>query len=425
MFNFSISFLLILLFSTMTLARTSLNTQCTKNDSNGQIEGININIPYTIASVSKVFTSHWAVARLGPKYRFPTNLHLTPISKNIYDLHIEGSLFPYFDKTMYQFLVGELNKLGVWKINNLTYDENFLYSTNVRTSPTLAHGNDDQDTIEIMKELRRDTIALNDGLTALNAKALAVENLQLPVALSISINDIHYLDKTQFQPTAETVSFSLRSSELYRNLKEMNRNSNNFVADRLFRRLSKNENYIDFILNRLVTVRADEIKLYNGSGFPVFINSNKLYNEASCAAIIEMMADLKQSMLNTGLDIKDVMSVAGKDSVEDGNSTVTQIYGSELTSGTLIAKTGSVLGTITLAGLVVTANENIYFQTSFKVDNNPEDRATAYSKIRDWISNELIKDKKKSDLNSYQPKIFLPFDSGSQLKRINSFKLLN
>ncbi len=419
------SLLLALLFSLTSRAGVTLNSQCTKNSVGGLTEGLNINTPYTIASVSKVFTTHWAINRLGPQYRFATKVHIASVGINIFDVHMQGSLFPYFDKDMYQFLVGELNKLGIKQIRNLTYDESFLYSTDVRYNALLAHGNDDQNIIQIMKDLRHDTLTLNSDLAALNAKALDVEKLKLPDSLNLSIRDIHFLSAIDFFPTSDTHSFSLKSSELFRNLKEMNRNSHNFAADKIYKKLSEKENYRDFIETRLVNVRPDEINLYNGSGYPLVLNSNKVYNEASCAAVLEMMADLRILMLSAGLDFKDVLPVAGKDNSADGDSSVTKIYGSVQTSGVLIAKTGSVIDTIALAGLIMTENENTFFQTSFKVDANPEDRVMAYNNIKSWLANELIKDKKKSELDQYQPKIFLPFDGRSGLQPIDSFRLLN
>ena len=274
-----------------------------------------------------------------------------------------------------------------------------------------------------MKDLRKDTTNINDGLTALNAKALALENLVLPAELAISIGDIHYLPQAAFRPTPQTVAYYLYSTELYRNLKEMNRNSNNFVAEKIFKKLSENEDYLDFIVKRL-GISVDEINIQNGSGYPIYIDNQKFYNQASCAAVVEMLDDLRQSLRADGLDCKDIMPVAGKDTAADGDSTVTQIYGSELTSGTLIGKTGSVLDTIALAGMVSTENENVFFQTSFHVDESPEDRALAYSKIRFWLANELLKNKKKSDLDKYQPKAFMAFDGGSKLQRIIPLKRL-
>ena len=404
-------------------AGTFLNTQCTKSESfGGEVQGVNNTKAYTIASVSKVFTTHWAAIRLGPKYRYPTAVHISDLGGGVYNVHLQGSLFPYFDKTMYQFFIGQLNQLGVKRINYLTYDENLIYATNVRTKQTLAHSNDTPTPDEIMKDLRADTSSINVGIAALNAKALALENLVLPKQLSISISDIHFLQQRDFRSTAQTAAYYLYSSELYRNLKEMNRNSNNFAADRIFQKLSGNEDHHDFFLKRFNTIiTPDEITLYNGSGYPVYVGLDKRYNESSCNAVVEMMDDLRKSLKLNGLDIKDVLPVAGKDSVADGDSTVTQIYGSEQTAGALIGKTGSVLDTIAFAGLLVTEGENLFFQTSYRVDRTPEDRTQAYNNIRYWLA-ELLKDKKKTDLNSYQPKSYMAFDGGSKLQRINPLK---
>lgn len=410
---------LIIFIACEALAGTALNTQCTKVNAGGPIEGMNINTAYTVASVTKVFTSHWAIARLGLKYRFPTIVHITPLPNKTFNVHFQGANYPYFDKDMYQFFVGELNRIGVKHVNKLTYDENFNYASDVRYDPMLAHGNDSQTSEQIMKDLRKDSVNINAGLVRLNAKAMTIENLKLPAKLTLRVNDIHFLEKSSFSSTATTVSLYLPSSELSRNLKEMNRNSNNYVADRFFKMLSVKENYIDFILSRLITVRADEVAFLNGSGYPVLVNGNKVYNKASCAAVLEMMSDLRNTVMQAGFGLQDILPVAGKDTVEDGNSTVTQLYGSSVSNGVLLGKTGSVLDTVALAGLIVTENENLFFQTSFAVDT-PEDRGVAFSKIKTWITNVLIKDKKKSALDQYVPKAFLPFDKNSQLRKIES-----
>lgn len=410
---------LILFIACEALAGTALNTQCTKVNTGGPIEGMSINSPYTVASVTKVFTSHWAIARLGLKYRFPTIVHITPLPNKTFDVHFEGANYPYFDKDMYQFFVGELNRIGVKHVNKLTYDENFNYASDVRYDPMLAHGNEDQNLVQIMKDLRKDSQNINGGLVRLNAKAMTIENLKLPARLTLRVNDIRFLEKREFNSAPSTVSLYLPSSELSRNLKEMNRNSNNYVADRFFKMLSVKENYLDFILTRLLTVHPSEVAIINGSGYPVLVNGSKVYNKASCTAVLEMMSDLRNSVIQAGFNLQDILPVAGKDTVEDGNSTVTQLYGSNVSNGVLLGKTGSVLDTVALAGLIVTENENLFFQTSFAVDG-PEDRASAYSKIKTWITGELIKNKKKSALDQYVPKAFLPFDKNSQLRKIES-----
>ena len=411
-------FILLSVYSPLSFA-TKLNTQCTKNSVSGVIEGLNIEKPFTIASVSKVFATHWAIVKLGPQYRYSTRVHVTPLEDDIYNVHLSGVLFPYFDKTVYQYLISELNRLGVNKINFLTYDENFIYSSDMRSNAMLAHSNKTQTTVEIMRELRKDTTNINVGLAALSAKAKALENVKMSRSLSLTIRDIHYVPRVDFQTAGSTVTYEFKSTELHRTLKELNRNSHNYATDLIFNRLSLIENFNDFLTARL-NVPINEFSIYNGSGYPVFINEQKLYNEASCRVIVEMMADLRQEMLKGGLEFKDIMSVAGKDSDADGRSTVSQIYGSDKTNGALIAKTGTVNNTIALAGMVSTENENVFFHTSFATDNTPADRQLAYGKIKDWIINGLIKDKKKSNLDKYIPKTFLAFDRGSSLVISNS-----
>jgi D-alanyl-D-alanine carboxypeptidase len=412
----------IIFLSCLQLNAAKLNTQCTKNPVTGVVEGLNANTSYTIASVSKIFTTHWAVSQLGADYRYPILIHVTPVAAGQIDVHMEGSLFPYFDRTMFQFLIGELNKLGVKAIHYLTYDENLLYASDVRTNALLAHGDYVMSTDEIMKDLRRDTTTINQNLSALNARALALENLVLPNTLTLTIKDIHYLAKKSFTKTAQTKTYTLTSSPLHRNLKEMNRNSHNFVAEMIFRKLSQDFGYDTFFRVKFPFIPADEVKIYNGSGYPVVINGNKTYNEASCRTVVEVMSDMRNTLLKQGLEFKHIMAVAGKDAAADGDSTVTQIYGANETNGALIAKTGSVADTIALAGMISTADETTFFHTSFDTENTPADRQQAYGKIKDWLINRL-KGKKKSDLDQYVPKSFLPFDKSSPLVPVAPGKL--
>jgi hypothetical protein len=412
--GFSYFVSLFLFLSGPSLHAAKLNTQCTKNPVTGAVEGLNANTAYTIASVSKVFTTHWAIAKLGADFKYNTLIHVTPLGPGQYDVHLEGALYPYADRTLFQFLIGELNKLDVKAIHYLTYDENFLYSSDMRTDALLAHSDAPLTTDEIMRDLRRDTTTINQNLSALNARVLALENLVLPRSLTLTIKDIHYLAKKDFVKTAQTKTYSLSSSALHRNLKEMNRNSHNFAAQMFFAKLAQSFSYEQFFKIKFPEIPLEEIKIYNGSGYPIFQGNVKLYNKASCRSVVEMMADLRQALSQQGLEFKHIMAVAGKDAAADGNSTVTQIYGTDDTNGALIAKTGSVADTIALAGMISTENENTFFHTSFDVEQTPADRKMAYGKIRDWIISR-VQGKKKSNLDQYVPKSFLPFDKESPL----------
>ncbi|MEQ1722642.1 MAG: D-alanyl-D-alanine carboxypeptidase [Pseudobdellovibrio sp.] len=403
-------------------AKSVINTQCQKNEDTGQVAGLNTNQVFTIASVSKVFTTHWAVTKLGARYRFQNKIHITPISQNVYDVHIEGDKFPYFDRTMFQFLATELNKLGVKQINFLTYDENFEYASIVRTNKKLAHQYNDQDEKEIMQELRKDVTTINTNLVTLSARALTLEKLKLPTKVSLTIRDIHYRAKNDFNAAGNTLSYLFESSELFRTLKEMNRNSHNFAADKIYEKLSETEDYSQFIVDR-VKISPQEISFHNGSGYPIENSEGKFYNKASCAAVVEMMHDLRKTLTQTEFNFQDIMPVAGKDSVTDGTSTVTQIYGNAFTSGALIAKTGTVADTIALAGLFITEKESLFFHTSYKYDGSDSGRTLAYLNIREWVTSILKKNGTDDALANYTPRAFFPFDSQSSLKPILTTQL--
>ncbi|MGZ3690715.1 MAG: D-alanyl-D-alanine carboxypeptidase [Pseudobdellovibrio sp.] len=411
-------------FISLNLFAAKLNTQCTKDAATGLVQGLNNNVPYTIASVTKLFTTHWAIHRLGPTYRYETLIHVTPLGPQIYDVHIEGAMFPYFDRTNFQFLVGELNKIGVSQIHYLTYDEFFSYASDMRTNAMLTHTDDDVTANEIMKDLREDTKTINKDLIAFNAKALALEKLTLPKTLSLTIKDIHPLARQDFRPTAQTKTYKLRSTEIYRTLKELNRNSHNYAAETIFNKLALTEQYRKFIDDQL-GLPQEEINLYNGSGYPVVVNNQKLYNQASCRAVVEVLADLRKTLIADGFELKDVAAVAGKDSAADGLSTVTQLYGADQTDGSMMGKTGTVSDTVALAGMISTLNENTYFGTSFSTANTTADRKTSYDKIKDWLINVLIKDKPKGDLDKYVPKAYMAFDKASSLELIGTGEYLN
>jgi D-alanyl-D-alanine carboxypeptidase len=236
------------------------------------------------------------------------------------------------------------------------------------------------------------------------------------------IGDIHFLSKNEYQKNTDTVSYQFNSSELYRTLKELNRNSHNFAADKIYEKLSRKENFNDFITKRLNIART-EVDFYNGSGYPMMSNGTKSYNAASCRAVVEMLFDLKNVLITGNMALHDIMPVAGKDSAIDGTSTVTQIYGSNLTSGALIAKTGTIANSVSLAGLIMTENESVFFHTSYKYDGSYNGRNQSYQNIKNWVAGILKQKGSTDDLDNYVPKSFLPFDKTSTFVKIEPTNL--
>ncbi len=67
----------------------NLSSSCTSTDGK-TIKGLRTDDLYPIASVSKVFTSYWALKTYGVDYRFITKVHLAKVEGE-WQAHIEGS----------------------------------------------------------------------------------------------------------------------------------------------------------------------------------------------------------------------------------------------------------------------------------------------------------------------------------------------
>jgi len=396
----------------------ALITQCSSQGTNGAIHGSNnIHSKYPIASVSKIFTSLWAIEKWGATYRYPTQIYLTkltgPANEDHYDVHLRGSVFPYFDRTMFYFLISELNKRGVTVIENLTYDENFEYASIVRDNKSLAHQNENQSETEIANELNLDIKNLDSLYKLFRSSVRDSVKLKLPDTVHLAVNTIQPLSMKVFDKDKTTSSFILQSSELHRILKEMNRNSNNFAANKIFERLSRTESFSDY-LSKSIGADANEFHFVNGSGYPEVQNDVKIYNSATCITVINVTKKLFKVAAAQKFGLRYFLPIAGLDSEADSDSTVTNLYLNEMTLGSLVAKTGTISNSISLAGAVLTQDDLVYFHIS----------ATSADRlqIKKFIESLIVKNGGKETIDNYMPVAFLPFDEKSILENLESEK---
>jgi len=391
MFNKNNLFNLILisvLLST-TLSSTSfakIITHCSSEGTDGTISGSsNLNTSYPIASVSKVFTSLWALEKYGATYRFKTQVYLTDLNHGLYDVHLRGSVFPYFDRTMFYYLISELNSI-------------------IRTNQDLAHSHGEQTETEIMRELRNDVTNLKSNYKSFYQRTKSLTNVTLPSSVELTVKDIHATSMKSFDRDQVTSSFMLHSVELHRILKEMNRNSNNFAADKLFERLSRIQKLSDY-LTQTLQVDEKEFNFVNGSGYPEIIQGKKVYNSATCHTVLKVNKRLYQVAAEQNFGLRYILPVAGLDADADGDSTVTNIYSSNLTEKSLVAKTGTISQSVSLAGAVLTQDNLVYFHITASSGD--------YLNIKNFIHSLIKNNGGKSMIDNYKPQPFLPFDENS------------
>ncbi|MES2802739.1 MAG: D-alanyl-D-alanine carboxypeptidase [Bdellovibrionota bacterium] len=380
-------------------------TSCSSEGYDGALKGSsNMHSSMPIASVSKVFTSLWAAERLGLDYRYPTQIYLTKLNDGTHNVHLRGSAFPYFDRVMFYFLIGELNKRGVKAINELTYDENFEYASIVRSKSDLVHSNGEQSETEIMRELRADVEDLKSRYASYLARTQPLVKNTLPKSVSLSVKNIAAQSMKVFNAANATSTFMLRSSELHRTLKELNRNSHNFAADKVYERLARTEKFSSY-LTTVVGAADKEFSFYNGSGYPEYVDGRKVYNSASCRTVVEVMKRLTQIATKQGKALRYVLPLAGADSRSDGNSTVTNIYLANNTDESVLAKTGTISQSVSLAGAALTQDGVVFFHATSSTQD--------YTSIRNFLAGIIKSNGGKDPVDNYKAQAFVPFDENS------------
>jgi len=398
------------MLSSLASAKTEMNAMCYLEDKSGaSVEGTNTQNKYEIASVSKIVTSFWAIDTLGPDFRFNTKVFVDPVGNGTYDVHIAGSSDPYFGREMTYFLFSELYRNQITKIRTLSFDEKFTLFWNVREKPTWSFNPSPSD----IQTTLRQKLRLNNAeytITRLNAKKMGVDMVDSP---RISVSQIGFLTSYQYQQFATTQIYQLQSAPLHDYLKEMNRNSNNHVADHIFAFLGGPDSFQRFIKSRL-NLEANEIQFVNGSGDKVVVKddknkSQKVYNESSCNALVEVIEALRRDLRKDGkYDLQNIMAVSGV----DPKTTLGGRYATAQVSGAVVAKTGSVDPAITLAGMITTANGNVYFGILYKT-KSPSDWNSARNAIREKVIGLMNQFGGKDAINDYNTEGFLPFDNGS------------
>lgn len=396
-----------LLLTSTVFAKTSLNSVCYIQGSPGSVlQGEHTKDLFEIASLSKLFTTYWALHELGAQYRFQTQIHVTPVSASVVDVHVEGSLDPFWGRQLTHFLISELYALGIREVRKFTFDENFK----LRWSVLISHE----------KPLTPTTDEIAAGL-ALHFKNLAAEypltfqeaqqtGLNLSQVETFTVKEVSYLSSTDFKKSPRTISRMMRSAPLYRYLKEMNVVSNNHIADKLYEILGGSEKFQRFY-QRELRLDTRQLQFVNGSGNSILVGQGpggeplKLYNRGTCESLLQVLVALQNEVTQRqSLALTDVMAVAGTDP-----GTLKPRY--DALPNSIVAKTGTVDPTVALSGVLSTERGEIYFAVLMKTEG-VVDWEKARNEVRDRVFDMVQKFGGPRPF-PYMNQIFLPFDAGS------------
>ena len=380
-------------------------------DPQGQIQGFNPDKMTEIASVSKVLVTHWVIAQRGPEAKIKTLIHVTRNAQGSNDVHIQGGLDPSFNETRLSVVAAHLNAIGVTNISKMTFDENFRYLPAVYSGGQVAGTPELHIRVgESLTSLVRSTITNISSIYATTRiKQTNLDKSDLPATVSLKVADIRFVSSANFKKTAETATYKTESIPVHEMIKQMNNKSNNYIANILFDYMGGKEAYKTFVSNSL-GFDSKQLLINNGSGNPIRNAQGRLDNKATCRAIVSIVKDLRNKMMEKNMRLADVMAVAGAD-----GSTLDGVYATDLMENALIAKTGTINPVVALAGLASTVKGNVYFAVVV-ADGSPGRGSSGRVIIRQEVEG-MFQQYGGSDEIEYQADAFLAVDDSAKLQK--------
>ena len=374
-----------LFVSTMSLQAQAghLQSKCVLAEASNEIVGQNVDKLLPIASVSKLFTTLWSVSAKGVDSKFVTRFYVTAAGSDTFDVHLQGAWDPYFSEQSWHYLISQLNKLNVFKIRNLTFDENFKFYFNPYGKQAIPGQHGFFNPVDSQRRLTDPSPELVKSILSNKKQWLVNYNKtfarypgELVQKPRLAVQSIEFLPSSKF-PAPLKVTGYIRSAELTTQLKMMNWNSNNHAANMFFYSLGGKPKFDKFMTENL-KLKVNEFEFYNGSG-----NNNNfdggagVYNSATCSAVVRTIRALKQSLEKQKHSLEDVVAVAGADK----GATVQRYSLNVHVNDAVIAKSGTITSNVALAGMVNTVKGKFYFAFNFATGALPKMRKPTAARV--------------------------------------------
>lgn len=376
----------------------------------GVLHGKNEYKKVTIASVSKLITSLWAVESLGPDYQYPTKFFLKGKK-----LHIEGSLDPVFSSRKLFFLLAQLNSLGIDELEEITFDENLRIYTkaeryigeilNITPARTAANLKDFWNTPGWQK-----LIPAYQEFVRTTPQSIR-DSLQIPenyTDLQLKVGSVRAVNEMPFKGDG----YLHLSPAIERYLKFTNIQSNNYIADQTFAKLGGEagfDKYFSEIAEELdkdhkenrVGYKDEEptVKMFSGSGLDSKRGGARVDNYANCSMVTSMIERMDHILNENQLHLSKVVAVPGTD-----GGTFRKRLKSPRLNKTFVAKTGTLYHTSALAGM--------FYGKKGKVSFGVFHQLTGWKGNAKMVQNHMV-DALYSELEpaakfDYQPRYFFP-----------------
>lgn len=308
---------------------------------------------YPSASVSKVFLTAFALSRLGTDYKFVHDWRLRKNADGTFDAYLNSNFDPVFNIEKALYAMSYLKRYGITKIKNLYIAKSTRVYLSVLSNPHLELDSIPVSLDQSIENLKLIFNSSNWGQQTEQARKNVLDyfteqkkTIDLPNSFSVQ-NVILDSNGQALSAFANATSFKIQSTSLFRYLKEINLNSNNYMSDALFALLGGEVGFRQF-QNQKLGLGLDSLVMKTGSGLPVNINGERIDNKATCFSILKGLHYIKLIADQASLDLGYLLLTAGLDR---------GTYETDLViNKSVVLKTGRLydVPTLNLAGIVST-----------------------------------------------------------------------
>lgn len=339
-------------------------------DPSGELKGPNPHRRVRLASTTKLVTALMAIEKLGPDYEYTTKFYW-----NGKDLHIKGDQDPVLSMRKLFFLISQLNNVGITKIENLTFDGNFKVFSKVESVAMSEF----KPSIKSTKKYLKDYFTVSEwNIIAKLYKNFikstpkeVIDDLQIRTDISDIKLEVGNISNAEENPLKEKdlQTYEMVSPKIAKYLKVMNVASNNYIADQVFEKVGGKPAYHEYIQNFIkekfgnyTAIRKEFSKgehstyIYTGSGLNVGNGKGRVDNYSTCAIMVNLVKELDTKLEDIQRGMQEVVAVPGVD-----KGTFRRRLNSPRLAKSILAKTGTLMHTSTLAGKVSAQDGNIYF----------------------------------------------------------------
>ena len=342
---------------------------------------------YPSASVSKVFLTAFALNRLGTDYKFMHEWRLRKNSNGTYDAYLNSNFDPVFNIEKALYSMAQLKRSGVTQIRNLYIAKSTRVYLSVLGNPHIELDSVPVSLDQSIENLKLIYNSKNWGGQTQQARNNVVDFYELQgksidIPSSFSVQNVILDSNGQAEANfATAAALNIQSTSLFRYLKEINLNSNNYMSDALFALLGGESAFRQFQKEKL-GLGLDSLLMKTGSGLPVTINGERVDNKATCFSILKVMHFIKLIADQAQLDLGYILLTAGLDR---------GTYETDLViNKSVVLKTGRLydVPTLNLAGIVSTQKGLMVF-SFLGHDFSNEDETEMINK-RDGLLKDLL-----------------------------------